>query len=158
MKNIKLKRQKEQLDDLFKTVDQLRKSGNQLEAHLTRYLCILVCGFLENAVSAIFTDYVMGKKTSPYIEKYIENSLRRFQNPALKKILELAGKFNNTWQTNLTLATQGDIEDALKSLINARNSIAHGGTNAITYYTLFDCYNRVIELIDLLEKELEKPK
>ena len=155
MKNARLKYEKEELDSLFAKLNKLEA---ELQPHFSRYLCVLVSGFLENAVSLIFIDYIKRKKPSPDIQVYIENNLRWFQNPKMEKILELAGSFNQTWQENLSIATKGEIADSVNTLVNTRNSIAHGGTIGINPKTIASYYNKVLELIDLLEKELEKPK
>ena len=57
MKNASLVRQLQRLNWL---IDNTRRaSGDQLElqAHWGRYLCVLVAGFLENAIGEIYSEY-----------------------------------------------------------------------------------------------------
>lgn len=62
MKNNEVMRAKQKLDKVFAKIDQLPKEDIELQAHWAKYLCILVSGFLENSVRAIYSEYA--KKVS----------------------------------------------------------------------------------------------
>jgi hypothetical protein len=70
MKNALLVRQLQRLNWL---VDNTRRaSGDQLElqAHWGRYLCVLVAGFLENAIGEIYSEYARRGASEP-VAKYV---------------------------------------------------------------------------------------
>jgi hypothetical protein len=85
-----IQRQKQRLDELFDSARKL--SDVELQSHWSRYLCILVCGFLENSVELCLSEY--GKKRSdPAVSNFVSAKLRGFQNPRMSAITELLGAF-----------------------------------------------------------------
>jgi hypothetical protein len=76
MNTVEITRQKQRIDELFKLSNDL---PGELQAHWSRYLCILIAGFLEVAVQAVYSEYARGK-AHPNIVNYIERRMREFQN------------------------------------------------------------------------------
>ena len=58
MENFQLPRQIQKLRALIQRTAQASSQDLELQAHWGRYLCILVAGFLENALTEIYTDFV----------------------------------------------------------------------------------------------------
>ncbi|MBF2077416.1 MAG: hypothetical protein IGR76_02560 [Synechococcales cyanobacterium T60_A2020_003] len=131
MKNREVVHYKQQLDDLFKKISSLPEDTEML-SHWARYLCIRVSGFLEVSVRSIYSQYSKDK-AAPYVASYIEKQLSGFQNPNMEKILNVTRAFNPEWADRLESIVEGEIKDAVVSVVAIRNKIAHGDSVGITY-------------------------
>ena len=150
MKTLEAVRYKQRLDNLFKQISAL--SGNpELQSQWARYLCVLVSGFLEVSICAIYNQFAR-KRASPYVANFVEFELGDFQNPKMGKIIELTRAFNPQWANELEAATEGGIKDAVDSIVANRNQIAHGRDVGITYIRMKNYYERAIKVVDLIEK------
>lgn len=154
MRNREAARQKQRLDDLFSRIRAV--SGDiELQAHWARYLCVQVAGFLEISIQAIFSDYA--KKTStPYVANYVQQQLRGFQNPNMERILELTRRFSTQWADELEVQTDGELKDAIDSIIANRNLIAHGQDSGITYSRIRDYYLKAVKVVELMDQMCDK--
>lgn len=150
MKTLEAVRYKQRLDNLFKQISAF--SGNiELQSQWARYLCILVSGFLETAICAIYGEFAR-KTASPYVANFVKCELDSFQNPKMGKILELTRAFNPLWADELETATEGELKDAVDSIVANRNQIAHGRDVGITYTRIKNYYEDAIKVVDLVEK------
>ena len=131
MKNQEISSNKQRLDNLFKKITAF-STDTDLQSHWARYLCILVSGFLETSVRIIYREYAR-KKATPQVANFVEGKLEDFQNPKMEKILQLTGLFSKEWANELRLETEGELKDAVDSIANNRNQIAHGGSVGISY-------------------------
>jgi hypothetical protein len=149
MRNREAVRYKQRLDNLFKQVSAL-PADIELQSHWAKYLCVLVSGFLETSVRAIFSQYA-SDKAAPYVANYVASRLKRFTNPNMDDILHLASRFNEDWGKCLESATRGELKDAVDSIVANRNLIAHGENPGITYVRIKGYYERAVTVIDLIE-------
>jgi hypothetical protein len=149
MKNIEVVRYQSRLDWLFKQVG-LMSDNAELQSHWARYLCIQLSGFLEVAVRSLYRGYVKNK-AAPYVVNYVERNLERLQNPTMEKILSIAISFSPEWEAELRAATDGELKDAVDSVVANRNSISHGQDVGITYVRVSDYYKRVLRVLELVE-------
>ena len=99
-------RYQQRLDDLFKKIVAFAEDI-ELQSHWARYLCILVSGFLETSVRAIYSQYA-NTKAAPYVAHYVDSQLQSFQNPNMERILQLARSFSPEWEEHLRSVTQGE--------------------------------------------------
>lgn len=151
MKNIEIVRYKKQLDELFNKISALSEDL-ELQSHWSRYLCIRISGFLEVSVRAIYSQYAKDK-AAPYVANYVQSQLKNFQNPNMEKIIQLTGFFDREWADTLKRDTEGELKDAIVSIVAVRNDIAHGGSGDITYVRIKDYYKRVVKVVELIEKQ-----
>lgn len=154
MKNREIISNKQKLDNLFKKITAF-SADTDLQSHWARYLCILVSGFLETSVRIIYREYAKSKAT-PQVANFVEGKLEDFQNPKMEKILQLTGLFSKEWANELRLETEGELKDAVDSIANNRNQIAHGGSVGISYSQIKSYYDRAIEVIELIENQCSK--
>ena len=147
MKNQEISSNKQRLDNLFKKITAF-STDTDLQSHWARYLCILVSGFLETSVRIIYREYAKSKAT-PQVANFV-------QNPKMEKILQLTGLFSKEWANELRLETEGELKDAVDSIANNRNQIAHGGSVGISYSQIKSYYDRAIEVIELIENQCSK--
>jgi hypothetical protein len=149
MNTLEAVRYKQRLDNLFKQISVF--SGNiELQSQWARYLCVLVSGFLETAICAIYGEFAR-KTASPYVANYVKCELDSFQNPRMGRILELTRAFNPLWADELETATEGELKDAVNSVVANRNQIAHGRDVGITYISIKNYYEDVVKVVDLIE-------
>jgi len=149
--NIEVLSYRQRLDSLIHKIDSF-SGDEELQAHLAKYLCIIVCGFLETSVRAIYRDYAQ-KKASKYVANYVDSKLKNFQNPKMEKILSLAGAFSSIWREDLEKTTKDVIKESIDSIVANRNVIAHGGSVGITIGSMKRYYEDAVKLINLIERQ-----
>jgi len=142
---------KQRLDYLISKVDAFT-GDEELQAHLAKYLCIMVSGFLENSLRAIYGEYAV-KKSHPNVANYVDSQLDGFQNPNMEKILTLAGSFCPEWRTELERVTKDDIKASVDGLVANRHVIAHGGSIGITIGRMKRQYGHVVKLIGIVQRQ-----
>lgn len=150
MKDIEVFRAQQRLDNLFKQVSQLQDP--ELQAHFSRYLCVLVAGFLETSIRRFYSLYARNS-ASPAVAHFVEVHLKWFQNPTCGKICDVARAFDPAWETQFQQATEGELKDAIESIMANRHNIAHGGNTGISYVTIKNYYERSIKVLDFIERQ-----
>jgi hypothetical protein len=60
-----------------------------VQADFAKYVCVLVSGFLENALVALILEYAE-RRSAPEIVSFVERRLDRWTNPKAEKIIELS--------------------------------------------------------------------
>ncbi len=149
MNTLEAVRYKQRLDNLFGQISVF--SGNpELQSQWARYLCVLVSGFLETSICAIYGEFAR-RTASPYVANFVKCELSSFQNPKMGKILDLTRAFNPQWANQLEVATEGQLKDAVNSVVANRIQIAHGRDVGITYARIKDYYEDVIQVVNLIE-------
>lgn len=139
------------LDNLFALASSL-PADPEIRSHWAKYLCVLVSGFLETAVAAIYVDFAQ-RKSHRHIVNYVSSEIEFFTNPNMSKIVELAGEFNPEWASELEETTGGEIKEAIDSVRSNRNQIAHGEYSGITIGTITRFYAQVTKLVIMIDKQ-----
>jgi hypothetical protein len=150
MRDIEVIRYQKRLDGLFSHVSLMRDNA-ELQSHWARYLCILLSGFLEVSVRSLYSGYAK-TKAAPYVVNFVERNLERLQNPNMEKILSVAVAFSPEWEAELRAATEGELKDAVDSVVANRNRISHGQDVGITYVQIKEYYKSVNRVLDLVEQ------
>src|SRR5688500_17303299 len=70
----------------------------EVQSDFAKYFCVLVSGFLENALIALMLD-VAQRRSAPEIAAFVERQLNWWTNPNTEKILQLLGDFDPHWRT-----------------------------------------------------------
>jgi hypothetical protein len=139
--------QKQRIEDLFKLSSGL---APEVQAHWSRYLCILVAGFLEVAVQAVYLEYARSK-AHPNVVSYVERRLREFQNPNMQRIVDAGRAFSVQWGTELE--KEATIRDSINSIINNRHQIAHGRSTDVTIGRLRPWYGDAVRLVEIMKQQ-----
>ena len=147
MSIVEITRQKQRIDGLFKLSGGLTP---ELQAHWSRYLCIVVAGFLEVSVQAVYSEYARGK-AHPNIVNYVERRMRDFQNPNMQRISEVARSFSVEWSTQLD--QDSTIRDSINSILANRHQIAHGKSTDVTLGRLRPWYEDAVRLVELMKQQ-----
>jgi len=85
------------------------------------------------------------------VGNYSESQLGKLQNIKTEKLLQLVGAFDPVWRAELENYMEGARRDALDSVVDLRNKIAHGESVGITYQRISDYYARIKEAMDFLK-------
>jgi hypothetical protein len=144
--------QKKHLDDLFKAARNL--NDLEMQSHLSRYLCVLVSGFLENSVEFCLSEYSR-RVSNPVVSNFVSVKLRGFQNPKMGAILEVFGSFDPEWKTQIEAATQGQLSDSVNSIMGNRHRIAHGESVALSLGSMAGYYQDAVKVVELLQSICE---
>ncbi len=146
---LEIHRQKQRLDELFKAANKL--TDVEMQSHWSRYLCVLVSGFLENSIELCLSEYTR-RAANPAVSNFVSAKLRGFQNPKMGAIVELFGFFNQDWKTQIDSAAQGQLSDSVNSIVGNRHKIAHGESVSLSMGTLTAYYKDAAAVIELLQK------
>lgn len=146
---LEIQRQKQRLDELFDSAARL--PDPELQSHWSRYLCILVSGFLENSVELCLAEYSR-KRSDLAVANFVSAKLRGFQNPKMGAIAELFGAFKPEWKMDLEAKTQGQLSDSVNSIVGNRHRIAHGESVSLSMSSLKAYYKDAAAVVALLEK------
>lgn len=143
-----VRRLERKLNDTFKRIDSLEDL--EVRADFARYLCILVAGYVENALYELVLAYCRNA-SSPPVRSFVQSQLDRLTNVNSERLLQLIGSFDQKWREDLEvfITTDGRAA-ALNSLIALRHDVAHGGSAGISYVRVFEYYEKIEEIIDYL--------
>jgi hypothetical protein len=83
---------------------------------------------------------------------YVEQQLARFQNPKMNLIIETAGFFNDDWQRELKLRTEGRLAESINSIVANRHQIAHGKSVGLSLHVLSQYYGDAIQVVNLVRQ------
>lgn len=139
----------DKLDNLFNQYHSI-PDDSFIQAHWSRYLCILVSGYLEISVGAILINYVEDK-ASTTVKNYVSKQIGSLQNAKAGKIYDLVASFNADWESQLRTRTEGSVRDAIDSVVANRNQIAHGRDANISFVVIKGYYERSKEFINIME-------
>lgn len=78
----------------------------------------------------------------------VEN--QRLTNLNCERLEQLLGQFNPDWRAAISSILVDEKRDALDSVVNLRNKIAHGGSVGVTYQRISEYYNQIKPIIDLV--------
>lgn len=125
----------------------------ELQAHWGRYLCVLVAGFLENAIAEVYSEYVYRTGSKP-LASFISNRLFKIQNPNSQRFVDTASSFRDEWGKDLEgfLSEEGR-KEAIDGIMNHRHQIAHGQNAGITVARVSDYLQKSIEVIEYIETQ-----
>jgi len=128
----------------------------EMQSHWAKYLCIIVAGLLENAIKAIYTDFVIQKAPRP-IADYASSNLSKIQNPKSSKFIEVAKSFKLSWGDELKdFLEQEGRADAIDSIMQNRHQIAHGKSSDITIARLKEYLQKAKEVLDFIEEQCNR--
>ncbi|MCJ7633482.1 HEPN domain-containing protein [Candidatus Bathyarchaeota archaeon] len=142
---------KRYLDYLFKKSEEL-KGNEELLAHWTKYLCVLVTGWLEEAIYEIYSEYTE-KKSHKNVSRYVTLKLKRFRNPKMGNIRTLVSDFNSDWGEEFDAITIGEIKDAVDSIVSNRHLITHGRSCNMSLRRLTQYYEHAVKAVQFLESQ-----
>lgn len=153
MKSRPLVSQKQRLDWLINEASNFQGDQLELQAHWARYLCVLAAGFLENALSEVYSRYAKASANAQ-VSNYVEAMLGKIQNPKSGKFLETARAFDRFWEKNLAEFIEADgRKDAIDAIMANRHLIAHGKDSGISLVRVEEYLKKSIEVVEFIEAQ-----
>ncbi|MBZ5678371.1 MAG: hypothetical protein LAP61_29390 [Acidobacteriia bacterium] len=139
-------RLRQRLDAAF---ERARAVGPDLElqSDFARYLCVLVSGYLENAVAELVLEHAR-KTGAPTLQRFVDYRTKRFTNANAQRLKDLLGSFDPDWREDLEEFVVDSLKDAVDGVVDLRNRIAHGESVGVTYYRIAEYYSRVQKVVE----------
>ena len=127
------------------------------QAQWAKYVCVLVSGFIEQAMKEILISY-SSRKSAPAVHRYIEKTWPSSKNMNVGAIAEILGKFDQSWEVSFLDWLNASIERkaTINNIITWRNNIAHGNESNTTGVTMssvkngFSCACKLVEFVEEL--------
>jgi len=127
--------------------------------YLTRYSIIRACGTIEYGYKTIISD-LNSDGQSDQIKTFIDKQFRNSSmNPSFDNILKSLRCFDEAWATTFkdevaSLEHSTRIKGSLKSLNQARNAFAHGGSPSITFTNVKSYFSDCVKVLESIEKSI----
>jgi hypothetical protein len=139
-------RQKKRLDASFDRVSRVVTDAEIL-SDFARYFCVLVAGFLEQAMIEVALEHVR-THSQDSVQRYVDGRLRRFTSANSQHIIELLGSFDPDWRVDLEQYIVDEYKDAINSVVTLRHTVAHGRYAGVTMAGVKHYYERVKNVIE----------
>jgi uncharacterized protein YpuA (DUF1002 family) len=138
-------RRKQRLAALMTKIDG---SGLEAEliAHYSRYLCVLVSGFVEQSVKELVAQYCRDRANTE-IQQYVGRQMGLLRNIDFEKLKQLVESFNVDWWRELQ-ALRADELEAFGSVAAVRNNVSHGGDAGMTMGTVRQYFQQISAVLD----------
>jgi len=146
--NKEVHRHKRRLDALFDKVESI--DDIEMKAEWAKYLCVLTSGYIEQSVRTILSDFA-DDRAHDFVSNYVSSQLDYFNNPKAGKIEEAVRGFNPQWADQIRDAVEGEIKEALNSIVANRHQIAHGRDVDLSFVRMKDFYDRATHAVDILD-------
>lgn len=150
---LQIENQERKLDELLKNIDTV--TDDELKAHLSKYFCVRISGYLENVLKILVANYSEGSSPRP-VSNFLQNDLKSVTNLSEEKMQRLLNKFSEDWCTNFTSKVSEQQLQSLNSIISNRNSIAHGQQDNISYKVIGQYYTDLKEIVKVLRDTIKK--
>ena len=153
MRNRELDRQLQAIHSLFQRTRTACGDDVEMMSHWAKYLCVLCAGFLENALTAVYSDHCRRAASVP-VANFATRSLEQISNPKTARFLEVAGRFKPAWRDDLEAFVNDDGRgDAINSIMANRHRIAHGQRSDITMARVSDYFTRAVRVVEFIEDQ-----
>lgn len=128
----------------------------EVQSDFAKYFCILVSGFLENAIVALILDYAE-RQSSPEVTLFVERQLDFWTNPNTEKIIQLLGSFSPEWKIASEKFLIDERKATVNSLIALRHKIAHGESVGTSLTQVKAYYHIALEVVEFVASLVEAP-
>jgi len=152
--NVQLKRQLQRLEYLLEKARGI-EADFELQGHWGNYMCVLVAGFLENALKELYGDRAR-RCASPDVASFVLRTLERVQNPKAKRFEEVASAFSGEWGRALEAhlgEDGGRRRSALDSIMSNRHLIAHGKSTSVSVGRIREYLGPSVEVLNFIEAQ-----
>ena len=75
------------------------------------------------------------------------------QPPLFSGLLELVEQFDSQSRDSIEVKAGDEMKDAIDSIVNNKNALAHGQNSGLGLETMRDYYQRAVRLIAIVERE-----
>lgn len=129
---------------------------------LTRYSIIRACGAIEFGFKTIISD-INSENQSDQVKCFIDKKFRNSSmNPNYSNICNSLAGFDDSWSKNFkeeinNHEMKSRIIDSLKSLNEARNAFAHGGSPSTSFSNVELYFQDSVIVLECIEKAVTQP-
>jgi hypothetical protein len=139
-----------QLDATFKRASSLG-ADPEIMSDFARYLCVLVSGFLEQAVIEILIEYVR-KHSDVRIQAHMEQRIRQLTNLKVQRLVDVVGGFDADWRIEMEKFLVDEYKDAVNGIVDLRNAVSHGRYAGVTMVRVRAYYERIKAVVERIER------
>lgn len=127
--------------DLLFTYFQAIELDVELKSHIAKYLTVLISGVYEDIIKTLLKESIQKESLTTETRNFIFKQIDIiFRNPTHKNINNLFNRFNKEWLKSLKEKISGQNWEALNSIVNNKNNIAHGNSSEITFQDILEFY------------------
>lgn len=154
---------KRQLDDCYDELNDIKLKMEKIPVldktrmYLTQYALIRSCGTVEYVYRAIIADF-FEEKSPIQIHNYLDKTIRNGSMSAkYSNMLSLLGKFDKDWKNDFAAKVRSldnfqRLIDSSNSLVTDRHAFAHGKSTSISLSDIYQYYDDVVKLIDVVNE------
>lgn len=146
---VEILREQQRLDSLFERVKGL--DDDEVKAHLSKYLCVLVSAFLENSMRMVVLKYV-GTRSHKNVLNFVNSRLRHITNLNEEKVKQLLGAFSGDWRIKFKSEISDEQKAALDSVINLKNCVAHGNPTNVSFVRIDNYYQNIRKVVQVVQE------
>ena len=133
---------------------QTNKSNPELNSMLDSYLVVLISGIYEDCVECLFNEKA-SKSQDQQVQNFVKEAVNRlFRNPSYNNIKEILNYFDRSYGQNLDSGIPRAHREAIDSIVNNKNSIAHGSISNATLLDLESWHQKAIVIFEKLDRIL----
>lgn len=155
--NQKLKDSLSELENIINIIESLGQTSRP-SPYLSKYSIILASGTIESCFKIIIADFLLLHTTNESLSSFINNSIRETsKNPSYQNIHNVLKGIDKNLSRNFkdkvgALEHKEQILSALDSLVENRNSLAHGGSPTTTASQVKNYFEYAIKVLTVLEE------
>ena len=153
--NYKVQSYIQKLDNLFVLAEKI--DDDEVKGHFAKYLCVKTSGLLEVFFKAQISDIVDGK-TPKVVANYVNYQFKSFSSIDTRKIIKVFSLFSQSWVDEFNTKMNEEHTSALNSIISNRNNIAHGQNDSISLKNAKEYYEKMKEILVILERIMKIKK
>lgn len=139
------------ISNLDKQIDKLSKSEDtDVLDHLTKYLILLMSGYIEKYLENIVKDCVCKKELPKEFKNFIISNLPDSQNLNPDKLKKFLKCFDECWGEQISQ----EHSTALGNIVSARNKIAHCKNINISKQDYVKHFESIKDMMQIIKLEL----
>ena len=143
---------RQKIDNLFKKVACFEEPA--IKSEWSKYLCILVSGFIEESLRVLLEKYCENK-ASANIQKFVGKKIDDITNCNANKIKKILDEFSSDWANEFTNKINDQIKTAIDNVVQNRHKIAHGKSIGMSYSHISNDYKNVKKAVEILEEIIQ---
>jgi len=136
------------------TIAKRKGSETEIHAHWAKYACVLISGFIEQALKEVVLEYAESK-AAPQIRNHIEHTWPKSRNMRSDVIQRTLEGLDKGWsKKHEEWSNENQRKKEINEIITWRNDIVHGkesNLNSITLVSVKDKFKVACDLVDFIE-------
>jgi hypothetical protein len=123
----------------------------EIASFLSSYLVVMLSGVYEDCIEHLLAQRAARGQDNE-VTSYISKSLHEtFRNPTFGALVGVLGKFSDQYAQRMREGVQERDAQALDSIVNNKNLIAHGRRSQLTVNEVVTFHGGVVRIFELLE-------